>query len=91
MLHRVVAQEGREQVETGGRWATWLATCGNALMHEAVVKAAGSTEDSPRIMSVKKIPIESTWAEFWNVVVIPDPAPRWSAGRLFITAARSAT
>ena len=49
---------------------------------------AGSTEDSPTIMSVKKIPIESTWAEFWKVVVIPEPAPRCSGGRLFITAAR---
>ena len=39
-------------------------------------------------MSVKKIPIESTWAEFWNVWFIPPPAPRSSAGRLFITPAR---
>ncbi len=39
-------------------------------------------------MSEKKIPIESTWAEFWKVVIMPEPAPRCSAGRLFITAAR---
>ena len=38
----------------------------------------GSTEESPTIMSVKKIPIENTWAEFWKVVVIPEPAPRCS-------------
>ena len=39
-------------------------------------------------MSVKKIPIEKTWAEFWKVVFMPDPAPRCSAGRLFITPVR---
>ena len=32
---------------------------------------------------MKKIPIDSTVAEFWKVAVIPDPAPRLSAGRLF--------
>ncbi len=32
--------------------------------------------------------MESTWAEFWNVVFMPLPAPRCWAGRLFITAAR---
>ena len=36
---------------------------------------------------VKNRPIESTWAEFWNVLSIPAPAPRWSGGRLFITEA----
>ena len=35
---------------------------------------------------MKKIPIESTWAEFWNVWFMPPPAPRCCAGRLFITA-----
>ena len=39
-------------------------------------------------MSVKKMPIESTWAEFWKVWFIPPPAPRSPAGRLFMTAAR---
>ena len=40
------------------------------------------------ISRVKKIPIEITWAEFWKVWFMPPPAPRASAGRLFITAAR---
>ena len=40
------------------------------------------------MIRVKKIPIESTWAEFWKVVFIPDPAPRCWAGRLFMTPAR---
>ena len=39
-------------------------------------------------MRVKKIPMERTWAEFWKVVFIPDPAPRSPGGRLFITPAR---
>ena len=39
-------------------------------------------------MSEKKIPIDSTCAEFWKVEFIPEPAPRSSAGRLFITPAR---
>ena len=40
------------------------------------------------IISVKKIPIDSTWAEFWKVWFMPPPAPRSPGGRLFITAAR---
>ncbi len=49
---------------------------------------AGSVEDRPRIINVKKIPTDRTWAEFWNVWFIPPPAPRCWGGRLFITAAR---
>ena len=49
---------------------------------------AGRDADSPTIMRVKKIPIEKTCAEFWNVEFIPEPTPRCSAGRLFITPAR---
>ena len=37
---------------------------------------------------MKKTPIESTWAAFWNVAIMPPPTPRSSAGRLFITLAR---
>ena len=40
------------------------------------------------IISEKKMPIERTMAEFWKVVLIPAPAPRCSAGRLFMIAAR---
>ena len=34
------------------------------------------------------MPMEKTWAEFWKVVFIPEPAPRCSAGRLFMTPVR---
>ncbi len=40
------------------------------------------------MMSVKKMPMERTWAEFWKVVFMPDPAPRSDAGKLFITPVR---
>ena len=39
-------------------------------------------------MSEKKIPIERTCAEFWKVVFMPEPTPRYSAGTLLMTAAR---
>ena len=41
-------------------------------------------EASPRIIKVKKIPMESTWADELNVPAMPAPAPRWLAGRLFM-------
>src|SRR5262249_18589089 len=50
--------------------------------------AEGRLEASPTIISEKKIPIERTAAAFWNVALMPAPAPRWSAGRLFMIAAR---
>jgi hypothetical protein len=40
------------------------------------------------IISVKKIPIDRTCAEFWKVWFIAPPTPRSPFGRLFITAAR---
>ena len=35
-------------------------------------------------MSVKKMPIDSTWAEELKVAAMPAPAPRWLDGRLFM-------
>jgi len=32
---------------------------------------------NPRIIKVKKMPIESTWAEELKVAAMPAPAPRW--------------
>ena len=34
------------------------------------------------------MPIDSTIAAFWNVAFMPAPAPRESAGRLFMISAR---
>ena len=76
-------------METGGRCETWAAVCdGTPWPTRPVWIASGSVAARPRIMSVKKIPIESTWAEFWKVWFMPPPAPRSPAGRLFITPAR---
>ena len=40
------------------------------------------------MISVKKIPMDSTMAEFWNVALMPPPTPRCSGGRLFMIPAR---
>ena len=40
------------------------------------------------MISVKKMPIDSTMAEFWNVALMPAPTPRRSGGRLFMIPAR---
>ena len=48
----------------------------------------GRLDDSPAMMRLTKNPIECIIAEFWKVVIIPDPEPRASPGRLFITSAR---
>ena len=55
----------------------------------SVTRASGSTRSrAARVGGVKKIPIERTWAEIWKVELIPPPAPRSRAGRLFRMAAR---
>ena len=53
-----------------------------------LTSALGRWSASPRMIRVKKMPMESTCAEFWNVVFMPDPAPRSAAGRLFMTPVR---
>ena len=40
------------------------------------------------MISVKKMPMDRTMAEFWNVALMPAPTPRWSGGRLFMMPAR---
>ena len=42
---------------------------------------------SPAIISEKKMPMDSTNPEFWNVASMPDAAPRCLAGTLFMMAA----
>ena len=90
VLHRVRAQEGGEQGGHRGE-VRHLVRCGlgHALGDQAVVQALGrSPMDSPTIISEKKMPMDSTCAEFWKVVFIPEPAPRCSGGRLFMTPSR---
>jgi hypothetical protein len=50
--------------------------------------ADGSLLDRPATIRVKKMPMDSTNAEFWNVAIIPPAAPRWLAGTEFIISAQ---
>jgi hypothetical protein len=82
-------RKAAKSTETGGRWPTRRAVAaGTPWLRSPAASACGSVADSPTIIRVKKIPIESTCAEFWKVWFIPPPAPRCAAGRLFITPAR---
>ena len=47
----------------------------------------GSVLDRPTIISEKKMPMDSTNPEFWNVASMPEAAPRCLAGTLFMMAA----
>ena len=90
VLDRVVAEEGGEQDRDRRRVRDALrdgAARRRAPRARRSSRAAACAA-SPTIISVKKIPIEITWAEFWKVWFIPPPAPRSPGGRLFITAAR---
>ncbi len=40
------------------------------------------------MIRLKKMPIDSTMAEFWKVADMPAPTPRWSAGSEFMMPAR---
>jgi len=50
--------------------------------------AVGSLLDRPATMRVKKMPIDSTNAEFWKVAIMPPAAPRLSGGTEFIISAQ---
>src|SRR6202034_3662338 len=52
------------------------------------VRAAGSLLDGPATTRVKKMPIESTNAEFWKGAIMPPAAPRRSDGTAFIISAQ---
>ena len=46
--------------------------------------ALGSDAAMPTIINEKNTPIDNTIPVFWNVARIPDAAPRWLAGTLFM-------
>jgi hypothetical protein len=70
---------------TGGRCETRAASAlGTPWATRPWSSVPGSVFARPRIISEKKIPMESTRAEFWKVVAIPAPAPRRFGGRLFM-------
>src|SRR5579863_2948085 len=68
-------------VETGGRWAIWLATpAGTPWAVSPGMRAFGSVLARPAIISEKKMPIDSDMPEFWKVDRMPEAAPRLWAG-----------
>ena len=54
----------------------WAAPAGTPWAVSPPNRAWGSCEASPRAMTVKNTPMDSTLAEFWKVLSIPAPAPR---------------
>jgi hypothetical protein len=50
------------------------------------LSVSGSVDASPAIISEKNSPMDSEKPEFWNVARMPDAAPRWCAGTLFMIA-----
>jgi hypothetical protein len=76
-------------IETGGSAARRAASAaGTPWATRPWPRAAGSDEARPRMISVKKMPMDKTVAEFWNVEAMPAPTPRRSGGRLFMIPAR---
>ena len=89
LLDRVVAEEGGEQDRDRRRMCD--ASCdirGQPVGLQPGLCGCRQARGKADYQQVKKIPTESTWAEFWKVWFMPPPAPRSPAGRLFITAAR---
>ncbi len=52
-----------------------------------LVSVFGRVAARPAIISEKKMPIDRTKPEFWNVASMPEAAPRCLAGTLFMIAA----
>src|SRR5690242_2084097 len=73
----------------GGRCEIGVAeAAGTTYAVRPLYMAAGSLLDRPATIRVKKMPIESTNAEFWKVAIMPPAAPRRSAGTEFIISAQ---
>jgi hypothetical protein len=89
LLHRVVAEEGGEQHADRGEVRDGAAVAaGTPCAVRPLYMAAGSLLDRPATIRVKKMPIDSTNAEFWKVAIMPPAAPRLSAGTEFIISAQ---
>ena len=88
-LDRVVAEERGEQAADRRRSRDLCATAaGTPWAVSPLVSALGSERTGPAIISEKKMPIESELPAFRNVPAMPDAAPRWFAGTLFMIAVR---
>src|ERR1700722_16809470 len=80
-------KKAANKLPIGGRWDSFRAWAGGTPWATSPwYRLPGSDAAKPRVMMEKKIPMESTWAEFMKVAFMPAPAPRWSGGRLFMMA-----
>ena len=59
----------------------WASSGDTPWASRPVLARAAARPASPTIISVKKIPTEITWAEFWKVWFMPPPAPRSPGGQ----------
>src|SRR3984885_8592881 len=66
----------------------WVGTAGTPGAVSPLDRAAGSLLERRATSSVKKMPIDSTNAEFRKVAIMPPAAPRRSAGTEFIISAQ---
>src|ERR1700688_4529479 len=82
----LIPRKAANRLPMGERWEMdRAAAVGTPWAVRPENRAWGRAEARPRVMRVKKNPMDSTLAEFWKVLSMPPPAPRWLAGRLFIT------
>src|SRR5487761_587935 len=73
----------------GGRWEIVVAAdAGMPCAVSPLNMDAGSLLARTATISEKKMPMESTDAEFMKVAIMPPAAPRWLAGTEFIISAR---
>src|ERR1700760_1984069 len=76
-------------IAVGDRWASWLASAADTPCAVSPLnRLVDSEDDRPRMIRLKKMPIDSTIAEFWNVADMPAPTPRCLAGSAFMMPAR---
>ncbi len=76
-------------IDTGGSAPIRAASaCGTPWTTRPWVSVCGRVPARPRMIRLKKMPMDSTMAEFWKVALIPAPTPRCAAGRLFMMPAR---
>src|SRR5215216_7356963 len=78
-------RKAANRLPTGGRWAIRSAVAGGTpLAVRPLYRVVGSRAASPAIISEKNSPMESTHPAFWKVARMPEAAPRWRAGALFV-------
>ena len=86
VLHRVVAEEGGEQRADRRQRGDRPPRSGQTPWAAGRRQRRRQRDGQPAIISEKKMPIDSDVPELKNVPRMPDAAPRWLAGTLFMIA-----